>query len=332
MNRTRKAWVSAALMALIAPAAVVATLSGPASADADGKHRHDLDTYKREAWVALGGAVDPASVTMSMMCDTGDYALDGMWKVDAHDGDDRTVRVEYSRRNSVTKEQWDFKILNDGAGRAQVKTFVTCLDSTTGAREGHTHQILEGARVDAAANTATPGYTILEAACALGASQIPVSPSFALTPGNTARIVESYPNSAKTGWKWVFKGTDAGAVASIYCINRTTGPRVAVPPSSGGPAHTHEIDADMIPGFTGVTQTVPANTPGIEFYDYRLTSRPHDEGNVGAFKINHYDNIWYLGQDAQGQVRGFRFGNTGGAGTESVQIAVWGFDKRTTRS
>ena len=53
MTRIRKALAGFALVALIAPAAVVAAMTGPAAADGNGKDRHDLDTYKREAWFEI---------------------------------------------------------------------------------------------------------------------------------------------------------------------------------------------------------------------------------------------------------------------------------------
>ena len=323
MNRTRKAWVSAALMALIAPAAVVATLSGPASADADGKHRHDLDTYKREAWVEILGG---QSVHQHLSCDANDIALDGMWKVDAHDGDDREVKATRSHRDA-TINMWHFELTNAAAGRAQVKLFVTCLDKTTGERDDHVHALGLPVWTPAATTetiSAVGEVKTLTATCS--GTDIPVAPGFAVT-GGYARLLQSWP-ATDTSWQFVFMSeTAAGTIqADVWCLPRTT---------STVNGHSHLIDADLRPrpvdpGPFGVTETVPANATG--YSDYRITSRPHDEGNVGAFKINHYANIWYLGQDAQGQVRGFRFNNTGGAGTESVTLAVWGFDKRTSRS
>ena len=50
--------------------------------------------------------------------DTGDYALDGMWKVDAHDGDPRSLRVDASYGGDVDANVWHFSFTNDGPGRA----------------------------------------------------------------------------------------------------------------------------------------------------------------------------------------------------------------------
>ena len=321
MTRIRKAFAGFALVALIAPAAVVAAMTGPAAADGDGKHRHDLDTYKREAWVEILGN---QSVHQHMLCDTNDIALDGMWKVDAHDGDDRAVKATRSHRDADINK-WHFELTNAAHERAQVKLFVTCLDKTTGEREDHVHAL--GLPVWTAATSQTfsavGDVRTLIATCS--GTDIPVAPGFAVS-GGYARLLRSWPVT-DTSWEFVFMAeTGAGTIqADIWCLPRTT---------STVHGHSHRIDADLRPrpvdpGPFGVTQTVPAAPNG--YSDFRIESRPHDEGNVGAFQINHYANVWYLGQDAQGQVRGFRFNNTGGAGTESVRLAVWGFDKRTTR-
>ncbi len=321
MNRTRKAWVSAALMALIAPAAVVATLSGPASADADGKHRHDLDTYKREAWVEILGT---QSVHQHLSCDVNDIALDGMWKVDAHDGDDREVKATRSHRDTAIN-MWHYELTNLATGRAQVKLFVTCLDTTTGERDDHAHTLGTPTLAMAGTPTVVGSDWTMTATCS--GTDIPVSPGFAVN-GGYARLTQSWPVT-DTSWQFKFRAETAlsGIDAGVWCLPRTT---------STVNGHSHLIDADLrprpvSPAAFGVTETVPVNATG--YSDFRIESRPHDEGNVGAFKIDSPDYIWYLGQDAQGQVRGFRFNNTGGGATgQTVTLAVWGFDKRTTRS
>lgn len=315
MTRTRKAFAAFAMAALIAPAAAVAVLSAPAAADGNGRHRHDLDTYKREGWIELTAGA-PETHT-HMYCDTGDYALDGMWKVDAHDGDDRTVRANVSYADPAEVDEWHFRLVNSGPGRAQVKLFVTCLDNDTGERDGHAHTLALQSTTPVLTNVVLGAFATTQT-CAAG--EIPVAPGFGFTAGSAGRPYRSYPTASELGWGWSFVGTTAGSVTTyLKCLAATTS-------SAGTPAHTHLVDADLVPGYGGQSELLPAG----EQIDRTISSRAHDEGNVGAYWIDDPFAVHYLGQDARGQVRTVRFWNTG-TGSGQTYLAIWGFDKRTTR-
>lgn len=325
MNRSRKALAALAAAVLLVPAAAVTVLTGSASADADGKHRHDLDTYKLESWHEIKAG---DHLHEHMYCNTGDLALDGMWKIDAHDGDDRVVKAFRSFPDSVDSAKWHYELGNPGPGRAQVKLFITCLDDQTGERDGHQHDLVmtNAAQSGAVVPFASAGqsYTLT---CPAG--QIPVSPGFKFHASLAAGVVptahgpvyRSYPTADELGWGWSFGSGTAGDIALyLRCISSTT-------TSSGTPAHTHEVDADLIPGYGGQFESLSAG----EAIERSISSRPHDEGNVGGFWIDDPSNVSYLGQDARGQVRAARFWYTG-AGSGSTWLTLWGFDKRTKKN
>jgi hypothetical protein len=324
MTRSRTLLAALAAAVLVIPAAAVTALSGPASADADGKHRHDLDTYKREAWFEIKAG---AHLHEHLYCDTGDYALDGMWKIDAHDGDDRVVKAFRSFADPSDVAKWHYELGNPGPGRAQVKLFVTCLDDQTGDRDGHHHDLTITDAPGSGVPMAFPGATIFGSHLNCAAGQIPVAPGFKFDPGlapgvlpvSHGAIYGSYL-TIPVGWLWRFApATDPGQVAVyLRCIDPTTS-------SAGSPAHTHGIDADLLPGTGGQVEILSA----AESIDRTISSRAHDEGNVGGFQITNYTITAYLGQDARGQVRTTRFWATG---ADTARLIIWGFDKRTKKN
>ncbi len=221
---------------------------GTAAADADGKHRHDLDTYKREAWVELLEHPGFNTLHTHMAVRPGDYALDGMWKVDAHDGDDRTVAAPRSpARDVALDEKWHYELGQrrhrprpgqDSSSPASTPPPASATGTPTTSRSQ---------RVPSHSDTqpGVSGETTLTAACSTG--EIPVSPSFDVVAPSDARLVESYPSGMTPGgddpvsWTWVFLGSVAGGsiTTTIYCVDRQTS-------SAGVPAHTHRVDADLI--------------------------------------------------------------------------------------
>lgn len=304
-------------LALMAPAAMV--VSSPATADGNGRHRHDLNTYKREGWIAISGTAPDNTAHEHMLCDDGDYALDGMWKVDAHDGDDRTLQADASYGDIALPNKWHFRFVNNGPGRVQVKLFVTCLTGVTGERDGHTHSLSWRAAAPVDTDFTVAGGAVVPTQTCL-ANEIPVNPGFNFTLGGTGRIFRSYPTPDELGWQWAFIPTSDGRVTTyLHCLSRTTS-------SAGTPAHTHEVDADLLPGYGGQSELLGTG----EQVDRTISSRAHDEGNIGAYWIDDPYHVWYLGQDARGQVRTTRFWFDG-AGSGQVYLAVFGFDKRTTK-
>lgn len=134
-----------------------------------------------------------------------------MWKIDAHDGDDRVVKAFRSFADPVDVTKWHFELGNPGPGRAQVKLFVTCLDDQTGERDGHHHDLTftnaVGSGATQAFNPAGQSYTLT---CAPG--QIPVAPGFkfhsllaaGVVPTAHGPIYINYPTIDELGWQWSF--------------------------------------------------------------------------------------------------------------------------------
>lgn len=163
--------IAAALGALIAPLALVATSSTTADAAAP-KHKHELTIYKVEKYVKLGGMMtdtaDDPSTAPSLSCDTGDIAVDGMWIIRSVDkkpnlgtnpdpdedpgfpsdpipwtgyNDARDVYVQASYPDSVDQRKWNFKFDNRAYGDAQLTIYAVCVDGWTQYTNGHRHAV-----------------------------------------------------------------------------------------------------------------------------------------------------------------------------------------------
>lgn len=304
-------------VALLAPLAAAVALASPA--DAGGFKRHDLTTYKREAWVAIEDDDPGNEVDESLSCLAGDYAVDGMWKVDAHDGDDRSLRVAASYGDDADPSLWRFRFTNDGPGRAQVKLFVTCLDSRTGVGvDGHAHDLVVGARTSQSLSDLAAGPREIVSAPGCTADQMPVAPGFEFGAGSGSPF-RSWPTASYTGWQWSFLvagGTDL--TLHLRCLDRRT-------TAAGAGGHVHEVDADFRPTYAGQEESV---RPGTD--DPVVEGRRSDDGMLGAFWVDDPFHVAFLGQDPRGQVRSYRFWNDGG-GSAQVRLGLVSLDKRTSR-
>jgi len=301
-----------ASIAILAPLAVVSL--APA-ADAASVKRHDIITYKREGWVAVAGS---AGAEADLACDVGDHAVDGMWKVDAYDGDPRALRVLASHASQDHPQTWDFRFRNAGTGRAQVKLFVTCLSDQTGEASWHQHDLV----VDPLKADVRPGLAVgladLEHSPGCRADQIPVAPGFSFTNG-VGVVVASLPSADRRSWQWSFVLAEPSAVTlSLRCLDRRTS-------VGGAGGHVHEVDGQLSTPTGGQVSDL---APGVN--DRSVVARKQDDGIVGAFSLTDWDRVSYLGQDPQGQVRGFRFQVTGPS-VGTAWIGIWGVDKRTSR-
>src|SRR3954454_22360370 len=120
------------------------------SANADTATKHFLKMYKVEKQIDLAGEFPDNSFHEHLYCDAGDYAVDGMWRVEHVDqanaqlgefGDERDVRFDASYGDDVDPTKWHFRGINNADGRAQVKLWVTCLGGQTNEVAGHTHTL-----------------------------------------------------------------------------------------------------------------------------------------------------------------------------------------------
>jgi hypothetical protein len=112
-------------------------LLAPGSALAE----HDLKIYKAEKQVDI--TADERALTVS--CESGDHAIDGMWRVDHADFDDykpdldniRTA-VDVLQASLTSDDTYTFRFTKNAIGRVQMKIFVTCIgDKTVGGAHDH---------------------------------------------------------------------------------------------------------------------------------------------------------------------------------------------------
>lgn len=314
-------------LALTAPAAMV--VSSPATAGS--VKRHDVNIYKLEGFVELGGEYPDNEAHEHLICEDGDYAIDGMWKVDSYEtpnaddgvyGDRRSVRAvaSYADMAAADTEKWHFRFANDGTGRATIKTFIVCVTPETGERAGHTHDISID-RYSLAATAVTGGTeTSPFGGCLDG--YVAVAPGFRATTGSP-RLVGSYPSADARDWRWMFDGS--GDVEFYLSCLKTRVSTEQGPDDALGVTHTHDLDLAWLPSTTGPSTSLEVGN------DQTLTESAawRDFAAVGAFYVMDPTTVTYLGMDARGRKRDFKFWNAG-AGASTVYTAILSLHKRTS--
>jgi len=305
------------------PGVVVAAcaLAAPAAAGASSATAHDLKLYKVERQVSLTA---PDLLT-DVACDSGDYALDGMWRVDAVDqGNSLTdVRVPEAYPDAVDKARYRFHFTKSFAGQAQIKVFVTCLGSKT-AIDGHQHSFTLGNRV-AAPFAGGPGvgagFQPGANACPLG--QIAVAPGYQFASGGGhivgSRASLSSESTPGRNWAMAF-WLDAPSTWTTYfrCLSLT---------SSTAAGHHHKIKAS----FVGDPQVYVNVNPGRA--ELRTNCGEREKALVGHFDTFPWfaEQDWFLGMDPRIKQRAFSFLNAGG-GPMQVWTGVTCFNDRTTKA
>ena len=184
----------------------------PASAMA----AHDLGIYKVEKHLDL----DSDETTYTLACNDGDYAMDGMWRIDHADYDEddnyitflgRAVDVEMAYpvdtpadAELVQKDGYFFKFNKNAIGRAQVKVFATCLKFKTEQANSHEHSI----NVSVKTPVVDPDGTFTSTPC--GGNEFVAQTGYEIIRSNPANDIdpyvghlsESWPTDVKT-WSWV---------------------------------------------------------------------------------------------------------------------------------
>ena len=326
-HSSRPLWIVAALLALLAPLAVAAGISSPAQGAAP--RLHHVKMYKVEAHVDLSGEFPDNSLHTHLYCRPGDYAIDGMWRVDHVDqanppdtfGDERDVQVNASYGDNADASEWHFRFVNNADGDAQLKIFLTCIDSSTEGQHGHSHPIVLSNRYDDNSNAAMPsGATAMtHATQCTGANELAVAPGFNYTAGS-GRIYRSWPSANFRNWQWAFVvGGPADLTVYHRCLAIKTGP-------GGNGPHAHRLYADWLPGYNGDFDNIPMS----DSFERRLscTHQSYDKGMVGAFWINDPSHVWWLGMDPRPKTRAYRFWNDGG-GNHGTYVALLCIGSRT---
>lgn len=321
-SRFRSLMIGAAAAALVAPLVAAATVASPASA-AVGPRPHEVYMYKVEQHVDLSGEFPDNSGETFLSCNNGDYALDGMWRVDHVDqanpqldqfGDERDVVFHASYSN--TKSQWYFRYENYADGNAQIKLFVTCIRKQTEENAGHKHGIdLTDPMVRSYSAVAAGTYNNGEftyGPCAAG--YYPVAAGFDFPHNERGRLIGSYPTPALTGWQWAFvvNSNNTDINVAFRCLSDRVLTNLG---------HRHQLpmkwrpNADPFWGyddhtwFNGIQEKRLSCDDGVNgsaYQDYKAM--------VGAFWIFDPAHVWFLGMDPRPKTRAFSFWDQGGGG------------------
>jgi len=341
--------IAAALGALIAPMAVVATTATPADAGAS-KHKHEVTMYKVEKNVKLAGVDSDTvgdSLTQSLSCSPGDFILDGMWLISSVDqyqptppdpddddplfpgggstsSDARDVYVAASYPS--TTGSWFFQFENHAQGDAQLKIYATCIKNKTEANK-HVHSIVTTNFGNSGAQLTTQvgafsKYMWENPSAACGAEQFFVAPGFKFNSGS-GRLVSSKPIYSGLGWHWEFASATAPTV-TLYgmCLDR----KVA---SYAG--HRHVIAMKELPDLAGYNATIPVGDPTqAQFTCDQDYSEYHGyKAMVGWFDMTDWQHNWFLGMEPRPKTRAYKFWNPG-PGSNHVRLGALCINSRTS--
>ena len=200
--------------------AALALFLTPALASA----HHDLVIYKAEQHVDLES--DEKEVSVS--CNAGDYALDGMWRIDHADQDDYvpaldliTSAVDVLKATPTSDSTYSFKFVKNAIGRAQVKVFVTCLGQKT---QGGSHQHAFATAFVDDAGAALPANTYDSANTNVTGHPTDYVKNQATATCPTGTILVSPGFEAHT-LSGAFGGDSVAGMMRLYESNTTTSPR-----------------------------------------------------------------------------------------------------------
>ncbi|MCO5315672.1 MAG: hypothetical protein M9938_05885 [Solirubrobacterales bacterium] len=268
---------------------------------------HFLKIYKVEVQVDLNGG---QSAHEHVYCNAGDYAVDGMWRVDHVDqanpqigvfGDMRDVSVNRSYsdlQQGGNGAKWHFEMVNNADGRAQLKIFAVCLGSKT-VENSHQHRIY----VRPLKTTAWfPGSDFSSPALRCGSGEITVGPGFKRLSGGDLWLKSSYPGSPlNASWNWNFTvSTPTSMEMSVLCLRKTTG-------WTWG--HRHNLLTYLKPGYWPLgAQAVKKKA----VQEKRVSCADGYKAIVGAVGIAPWNHGWihFLGMDPRPKTRAFKFWNT----------------------
>jgi hypothetical protein len=288
-TRSRNFLVGAAALALLAPLAIVLGFTTSASASV-GPRPHEVYMYKVERHVDLSGEYpDNYSGDVYLKCNDGDYALDGMWRVDhvdqanpdSYDGGFDSTAIHNDERDvifytsvSFAKDTWLYRFENFADGNAQVKLFLTCIRKRTEVTAGHDHDIVLTGLRTAAVGTgvgdfssssgtdvaydqtwmhdhgyAPVGNTNLE--CPVGYYAVAPSYDFYDSYNYSTKnwLFRSYVSNDGRSWNWAFLLRDVNPGIHLNVGFRCL--RGYVGNTNWGGNHSHQLPISFKPGPTG---------------------------------------------------------------------------------
>jgi hypothetical protein len=353
MTAQYRSRVAAAIGALVAPMALVATTSAPADAGTSS-HKHEIYEYKVEKYIRLAGVGTDTvgdSPTQAVSCDPGDIVLDGMWSIKNVDqynppppdpdgpptttggvyNDARDVYVVSSYPDQLDQRRWNFEFDNRAYGDAQVKLFLTCIRSFTEYTNSHRHDVrVRNLTPVQAATTPHATYTdryYYDHGSVCTADELFVAPGFDLTGLGDHRLVATYPTNAGRGWEWEF-GASAPAAPWFYgkCIERRV---------FDGATPRHSIGMKHMPSANfaaGQAVSVPLGDPKESRYscDQDDSSLHGYKAMVGWFWMGKWwDDSWFLGMEPRPKTRSYVFWNFHGTPAQ-VKIGTLCINSRTS--
>lgn len=334
-TRSRKFLVGSAVLALLAPLAIVLGLTTSASA-AVGPRPHEVYMYKVEKHVDLSGEYPDNYLHEHLYCNPGDIALDGMWRVDHVDfanpqldmhGDERDVVFHASYGDPSDLSQWHYRMENFADGNAQVKLFLTCIRKQTEQTAGHKHniQVRSLAYWPYANGHMSDNYWNQNSAC--NSDEYAVAPGYQFVDEDRQRMIGSYPSPDLRGWQWAFEVDDShhpNAVrVNLYlrCIKGYVW-------NGGSPSHSHQLPMKWRTNTGNQYFGYDDYTPEDGIQENRLSCDDGHDGAfyqdykamVGAFWLYDWHHQWYLGMDPRPKTRAYKFWDEGGGGHVLLNI------------
>lgn len=339
-TRSRNWFFGAAAAALLAPVALVVAAAAPANATGQF---HEVYMYKVEKHVDISGDFPDKNMHEHVYCNAGDWALDGMWRVDNVEqanppetfGDERDVYFSASYGDDVDRTEWHFRATNYADGTAQIKLFATCIRQDTDNQHLHTHPIRVSPRRNYVVgpvgvhNTPPADWYDVDHNFQCAPDEYAVAPgfNFAQLPDPReprTRIVRSWPSPDFRSWHWSFVVEEpANLTLYLRCLRTTVG-------EANG--HSHLLPMTWRPDGNGSLR----NLTFIKTQEVRLNCDDGPDGAafqlykamVGAFWIYDPFHTWFLGMDPRPKQRSYKFWWDGG-GDNRVWLAALCIRART---
>lgn len=298
---------------------------------------HLTGVYKVEKQVDLNG--EGAEYTIS--CQSGDIALDGMWRIDNVDQDndyepspppgfgttgnylwDNIESVFVDKVENTSPDSYTFAFTPLGGGDVQVKLWLVCLPSPGPLSNGHGHTwnvssplSTQTFAIGAGGNTVTP-----TTACSSSPNRIMVGMGFEV-PGANNRV-NQYKRESQAGqrnYNFGFYSDTGGTIDVTWrCLEvRSVG--------AGSPAHRHRL----VSYHKAVTRTAKAN----QTQTLSVDCGEHYKAVIGTwdFGANYgFDKLWFLGMDPRPKTRAFKVLNASGGDFPNVVFDAVCLKDRTT--
>lgn len=289
---------------------------------------HDLGIYKVEKHVDL----DSDEQAVDISCNNGDYALDGMWRIDHADQDDDDLYVSSIGRAvdvleaypldgpaaGTNYDSYHFLFEKNAIGRAQVKVFLTCIGKQTEQSDGHSH-LLDVVVQPTHTNLAGVGdYDTTNTACPINSfiaqTGYSIAPSVTGPNPYVGHLSESIPYANSRGWTWKMDlSQEPAAVVTYYwsCVKRKL-------IAAGGENHklvykNQGPESNSIPGNKVTTKRLECKSAykavvaGFSFYPAPSSIGFDPNPDFASFKVPKH---WWLGMDPQPKNRDFKFLNS----------------------